>query len=265
MYRKHCSKGISLVAFAFVSAGCFGQQIQEANRSSAPLPPYGIAPSQNAIPSTAPIALNPVLRVLAPKPESAKGVPVLRALFGQRTDFGVFTVGNFNPVSYITIHVNEPAISSNRSSLGGGAEYRRWFSDRNALGVLYTQNPSNGKLFWQGQNYIWPDMRYDFSILATQRFKVKNVEPFLSEGPGVVLTNGYGNCGWSGGFAFVTGFGTELQLSRQISARTGITFLNTRGGCYDDPTCLETWGVVEDLRIGVAYKWGAEYRSDVLR
>jgi hypothetical protein len=101
-------------------------------------------------------------------------------------------------------------------------------------------------------------MRYDFSILATQSFKARNLTPFVQEGPGVVVTNGYGNSGWSAGFAFVAGLGADYQIGRRLSARTGITFLNTRSGCYDDPTCGDTWGVVEDLRIGIVYRWGAE-------
>jgi hypothetical protein len=108
-------------------------------------------------------------------------------------------------------------------------------------------------------------MRWDFSILATQSFRLKNLSPFLSEGPGVVVTNGYGNSGWSAGFAFVAGVGTDYQFTRRFSTRLGMTFLNTRSGCYDDPTCSETWGVVEDLRIGFIYKWGREAGRDVVQ
>jgi hypothetical protein len=108
-------------------------------------------------------------------------------------------------------------------------------------------------------------MRSDLSVLATRSINVKSFAPFVSAGPGVVMTDGYGNCGVSAGFALVGGLGTDYQLSRRFSARTGITFLETKSGCYDDHTCRETWGVVKDLRVGLAYRWGAERASYLAR
>ena len=48
-------------------------------------------------------------------------------IFCQHDDVGVFAVGNFNPTSYVYIQ-NTPhtVISSNKSSFGGGAEYRHY-------------------------------------------------------------------------------------------------------------------------------------------
>jgi hypothetical protein len=256
MYQYHYTKAVILFAVALITASCFGQQVHEA-------PALQLASDSS---ESAPIAIEPALHgFVAPKPQPTRG-RIPQSFFSQRSDVGFFTVGNFNPVSYISIQ-NAPhtAISSNKSSLGGGAEYRHWFSDHNALGLLYTQNPSDGKLLWQGQNYIWPQMRWDFSILGTESFNVRNIAPFVCGGPGIVVTNGYGNSGWSAGFAFVAGIGTDYQLSRRISARTGITFLDTKSGCYDDQTCHATWGVAEDLRVGLVYKWGEGEGSHRIR
>jgi hypothetical protein len=206
--------------------------------------------------------LTPVLRgVLIPKRQPAKG---LRSLLGQHPDVGVFAVGNFNPTYYVGLaHGAYQITGSNKSSLGAGIEFRRYWNRRNALGLLYVQNPSDGNLWvpsgdGKGTNSIWPQMRYEVSVLATQQLPIGRFSPFLSEGPGVVVTNGYGNCGWSGGFAFVAGLGTEYEFSPRLSARTGITFLETKSGCYDDPTCSQTWGVVEDMRVGFVYNWSGQ-------
>jgi hypothetical protein len=283
--RHH--KELVFVAVALISASCMSQQVQERSPGSTSVPPLGVSASENSPPvaaapfprtdppsqlasdsgEPAPIILKPALRgILPPNPEPDRRGPVLRSLFGQRADVGLFTVGNFNPSMTISIQ-NTPhtAISLNKSSMGGGAEYRRWFSDRSALSLLYVQNPSDGKLLWQGQSYIWPQMRRDFSVLATQRFEMGRFVFFFNAGPGVVVTNGYSNCGWSAGFALVAGLGTDYQLSRRLSARTGVTFLGTRSGCYDDQTCHESWGVVEDLRVGLVYKWGGERSSGLIR
>jgi hypothetical protein len=291
---------LCVVAVALISTNSLSQQTPEVLRGSASLPPSGIAastktPRSSVVPpatasrefevaaettgllsssnpsspavgdsdESAPIGVKLALRgVLAPTSQPARRGPILRSIFGPRPDVGIFTVGNFNPVSSITIQ-NTPhnAVSSNKSSVGGGLEYRRWLGDHNALGFLYVQNPSDGKLLWQGQDYIWPQMRYDFSILATQRFNMKKIAPFVCEGPGVVVTNGYNNSGWSAGLAFVAGLGADYSLSPRFSARTGVTFLDTKSGCYDDQTCHQAWGVVEDLRVGLAYKWSMQKDS----
>jgi hypothetical protein len=243
-----------------------GQQFEAPAQTSGPLPPGGPS-SQLAFDAdeSVPISPNPAFAILAPNRQPARG-GVPQPFSGQRNDVAIFALGNFNPVTDISIR-NLPhlAVSSNKSSLGGSAEYRHWFSNRTALGLLYAQNPSDGKLLWQGQNYIWPQMRRDMSVLATRSFNLRDMAPFVSAGPGMVATNGYGNCGWSAGFAFVAGLGTDVHLSRRFSARTGITFLDTRSGCYDDHTCHETWGVVKDLRVGLAYKWSGEKVSDSIR
>jgi hypothetical protein len=270
MHRKRRLQDIILVAVALTSAGCLGQQVQEAIRSSAPIPPLAVATFTSQLASesgrSATISMEPALHgVLAPNRQPTRG-RLPQSFIGPRNEVGIFTNGNLNPVSFISVQ-NTPhvAVSSNKSSLGGSAEYRRWFSDHHALGLLYAQNPSDGKLLWQGQNYIWPQMRWDLSVLATESFSVRNMAPFVCGGPGIVLTNGYGISGWSAGFAFVAGLGTDYQLSRRFSARTGITFLDTRSGCYDDPTCRDTWGVVEDLRVGLVYKWGEGKSSYFVR
>jgi hypothetical protein len=270
---------IVAIAVGLISVSGLGQQLQQDNRSSMPATPgSAAAPAAAAPPLTStpkgpasqiasnassgeamPMGLVPALRaILAPNRRPARG-DARRIFLDWRNEVGIFAAGNINPVSSISIQ-NTPhsVVSSNKSSIGGGAEYRHWITDRSALGLLYTQNPSDGKLLWQGQNSIWPQMRWDISVLATESFHVRKIAPFVSAGPGVVVTNGHDNSGWSAGLAFVAGLGADYQLNRRFSARTGITFLDTKSGCYDDPTCHESWGVVEDLRVGVVYRWGAK-------
>jgi len=276
MYRKSHLKAISFVAVASISISCLGQQVQEAVRSPAPLGSDRAGASQNATQPNASTTVQPAIRALAPRREPVKGLPVLRSIFGQRADVGIFTVGNFNQPNFIHLDGYHPGsqevVSMNKSSLGGGAEYRWKLSDRNTLGFLYVQNPSDIKLFVgsapptpSGQSvttqFISPLMRWDISVLATQSFKAGKFTPFVCEGPGVLLSNGYSNSGWSHGFAFVGGVGVERRVNPQFSIRQGITFLDTRSGCYNDPTCHATWGVSEDIRIGIVYKWsGRESR-----
>ncbi len=300
MYLKEHFNAIILFTLSLISLNCASQQAEEIvgvsvlppalfsvpaigddspatamlpiTSTPIPGPPTSRLSATNTAPSTAdPLANVSTAPVLAsraalvqtrqPSPERAP-----RSALGEDTDFGVFVVGNFNPVTYISIQ-NTPhtVVSSNKSSVGGGVEYRHWFSDHNALGLLYVQNPSNGKLFWQGNNYIWPQMRWDLSVLATQKFDAKRFAPFVSEGPGIVLTNGYKNCGWSGGIAIVVGLGTEYRISSRLSGRTGVTFLETKSGCYEDPTCRQTWGTVEDIRTGFIYRWGREQIRHIVR
>ncbi len=268
MHHQYPVFSISLIAVAMISASCSGQQAQGANPNSESSSRNG-TPSRfvSGIDDSAQMDLRPALRgVMAPNRAPAGRRPVFWAIFGTRPEVGIFAVGNFNPVTNIYIQ-NEPhqAVSSNKSSLGGGLEYRRWFSDRTALGLLYTQNPSDGKLLWQGQNYIWPQMRWDLSLLATERVHMGNFAPFVSGGPGVQFTNGHGNCGWSGNFAVVSGAGTDYQLNRWLSARIGITFLVTKSGCYQDPTCQAKSGMIQDLRLGFVHKWGGETVSHLVR
>lgn len=244
-----------------------GHGLDGAAETSGPLPRSSplsqpAANSNGSMPAPATVAL----LVLSPKREPVGSWP--QSLFGRQGDVGIFAIGNFNPVTSIYIQNNpHTVISSNKSSAGGGVEYRRWFGDHNALGFVYVQNPSDTNLLWKGQSYIHPVMRWDMSVLATQRLLIGRFAPFLCEGPGVVVTHGTGvdNSGWSGGFAFAAGAGTEYGFSRRFSARMGITFLGTKGGCYGDSTCHAPWGVVEDLRFGIVYKWGGEKSSYLVR
>jgi hypothetical protein len=163
-------------------------------------------------------------------------------------------MGNFNPTTQIYIQ-NEPhqVLSSNKSSLGGGFEWRRWFANDTAIGVAYAQNPSDGKLLWQGTNYIEAEMRREFSLLVTQRLPIRvgNFAPYLDGGPGFIVTNGYGDSGWSHAFAYVAGGGSEYRLTPRLSVSAGMRFEVAKSGCYGDPTCTEeTWGVVKDLTLG---------------
>jgi hypothetical protein len=190
----------------------------------------------------------------APHLQPAGHESVLSSLFWGRADVGIFAMGNFNPTTQIYIQ-NEPhqVLSSNKSSLGGGFEWRRWFANDTAIGVAYAQNPSDGKLLWQGTNYIEAEMRREFSLLVTQRLplRVGKFAPYLDGGPGFIVTNGYGDSGWSHAFAYVAGGGSEYRLTPRLSVSAGMRFEVAKSGCYGDPTCTEeTWGVVKDLTLG---------------
>lgn len=180
-----------------------------------------------------------------------------------RNEIGISAVGNLNSASYIYLSNDEPVINSNKSSLGWGAEYRRWLSPHYAIGALFEQNPSNGKLLPSEEPkpmtfryYTWPQMRYEMGVVLTERFPAgMRFTPFLREGAGGVVTNGYGNCGWSHDFAFITGFGIDYQLKTRTAVRAGMNILNTQTGCYGDHTCHQTWSNAQDLSLGIVYSW----------
>jgi len=191
----------------------------------------------------------------APHLQPAGHESVLSSLFWGRADVGIFAMGNFNPTTQIYIQ-NEPhqVLSSNKSSLGGGFEWRRWFTYDTAFGIAYVQNPSDGKLLWQGTNYIEREMRREFSLLLTQKLPIRagNFVPYLDGGPGFIVTNGYSDSGWSSDFAYVAGGGSEYRLTPRVSISAGMRFLVGKSGCYGDPTCREeTWGVTKDATLGI--------------
>lgn len=101
----------------------------------------------------------------------------------QRNELSVSAAGNFNPTSYIWIQ-NAPhdVLSTNRSSLGGGASYQHWVVQHVGFGAQYEQNPSDGKLLWNGREYIWPLMRYEFMAFSSQRIIGDKVTVALKEG-----------------------------------------------------------------------------------
>lgn len=173
-----------------------------------------------------------------------------------RNEVGTFAVANFNPTSYIYLSDRTPVISSNRSSLGWGAEYQRWLSDHYALGAIFEQNPSDGKLYDGAKYYRWPQMHYEMGVVMTEQLTVGKFSPYLREGAGGIVTNGYSNCGWSHDFAFITGFGASYRTGPRTALRAGMTILNAQTGCYGDHTCRETWSHVQDFSIGITYRWG---------
>jgi hypothetical protein len=159
MVGKRCIRNFCFVVIALSSASCFCQQAQIADQDSAQVAALAVATHQDTISEAAlafssgeasPIAIDPELNgTLVPANQISKGATPPH--FGRQNDVAIFPFANFNPITPITIR-NTPhlAISSNKSSVGGSAEYRHWFSGHNAVGVLYTQNPSDGKLLWQG-------------------------------------------------------------------------------------------------------------------
>ena len=180
-----------------------------------------------------------------------------------RNEIAISAVGNLNSVSYIYLRDGTPVTSSQKSSLGWGAEYRRWLTPHFAIGPIFEQNASDGKLLpatnpkpYTLKYYIWPQTHYEMGGVATEQFALgKRVNGVLREGAGGVVTNGYDNCGWSHDFAFITGFGADYYLRKRTAVRTGMTLLNTRTGCYGDHTCQQTWSNVQDLSVGLSYRW----------
>ena len=192
-----------------------------------------------------------------------------------KNELAVSAVGNLNSVSYIFLSQRvftadgalsqdgRPTTSSQKSSVGWGMEYRRWLSPHYALGAIFEQNTSDGKLLPAGYPvgneylyYYWPQMHYESGVLLTERFPAGvRFTPFLHEGAGGNITDGYDNSGWSHDFAFITGFGVDYALSARTALRVGMNILNTRTGCYGDHTCRQTWSNVQDLKLGVVYRW----------
>lgn len=182
----------------------------------------------------------------------------------QKNDAGVFAVGNLNSVNFVYIgdlaRNGQPMAATNRSSVGGGAEYRHWFSDNFAWALTYEQNPSAGKLWISvanpyGDTNRWPLMHMDVAAPLTQRFHWRKWTPWLQGGPGFVLTDGPTDSGWSWNFAFVGGYGADHPLSKRWSARAGTMLLLAKTGCYNDHTCTAEWGLTEDVRLGMVWSF----------
>jgi len=180
-----------------------------------------------------------------------------------RNEIAISAVGNLNSASYIYLRGGTPVMSTQKSSVGGGMEYRRWLSPHLALGALFEQNPSDGKLLTTYNHppgrydyHYWPQMHYETGVVLTERFAAgKKVTPFFHEGAGGVITNGYDNSGWSHDFAFITGFGADYEIGKRTAMRAGMNILNTKTGCYGDHTCRQTWSNIQDLTLGVVYRW----------
>jgi len=182
--------------------------------------------------------------------------------WGQRNELGVYATGNLNPQYIVNLeHGANPILGSNKSTWGYGFSYDRFWGNFGA-GFLYEQNPkSDGKLvvpdgccsLLQAKTYIWPLDRWDLAALATYRMPVGKSRwtVFAQAGPGWVITNGGSNSGVSEDFALVSGLGVDYRIRSRWKLRAGETFLNTHQGCYGDPTCSETWSLIQDLRVGV--------------
>lgn len=188
----------------------------------------------------------------------------------QKNELSVQGVGNFNPVTYVYINQAIPTMgSSQKSSVGGGAEYDRWFSRYQAFGLRFELNPSDGKLHGaaNGLWYIWPQMRYEFIGMFTEQFngnheqiRVRKVTPFIQEGAGAVVTQEYGDdnrgrAGWSHSLAYAAGTGSDYWVNNKFAVRLSAVMMADETGCYDDPTCRPTWGVSHDFDAGLVWKW----------
>lgn len=180
-----------------------------------------------------------------------------------KNEIAISAVGNLNSVSYIYLSNGLPVTSSQKSSVGWGMEYRHWLAPHYALGAIFEQNTSDGKLLpaadgtpYNYRYYNWPQMHYETGVLMTERFAAgKRLTAFVHEGAGGNLTNGYDISGWSHDFAFITGFGVDFPLKARTAMRAGMNILNTRTGCYGDHTCHQTWSNVQDLTLGFVYRW----------
>ena len=127
---------------------------------------------------------------------------------GQKNELGIFAIGNLNNHDYpvtLAAHTANPVgiLGSNRSALAGGIEYRRNLNPVISFGAVFDGGPSDGKLIvpaWYERQttYIWPMSEYKLMGMVTERspYFGKWV-PWLSEGFGIVLTDGYSNSGWT--------------------------------------------------------------------
>ncbi len=191
----------------------------------------------------------------------------------QKNQLTLTAEGNFNPVTYS--YVNMPGstlVDSQKSSLGGGAEYDHWFTRYQAFGVRYEQNPSDGREK-DALGYItsiWPQSRRELLGLFTQHlgirrqgeFQINKFTSFLQEGGGAVVTCecSDGNkhfAGWSHSAAFAAGTGTDYSVNERLSIRFSALIIATATGCYDDPRCQPTTGLSHDIGLGFTWKWGA--------
>ncbi len=148
---------ISVLGLALISASCcLGQQALNVDGSST---------SSSSGSSTLEVALSgnstektitaTASAVMLPSRQPTERKPLLWSILGKNPETGFFAVGNFNMKSNIYIqNVPHNVVSSNKSSLGGGFETRRYFGDTFALGFLYTQNPSDGKLLMSEVVYL---------------------------------------------------------------------------------------------------------------
>ena len=184
----------------------------------------------------------------------------------QRSDVELFTAGVLNPTYHIYLS-GQPGleiIGTDKSSLGAGAEYRRYWGQHNAIGLMYAQNPSEGRLWIPSQpgNVIrWPMEEWNLLAVGTQRVKAARFAPFVSEGAGVLMTYGatsvhLTDSGLSADFALGGRSGIDYHISHSLSVRIGAMFLATRQGCYGDPTCHADWGLVKVVQLGMVHRWG---------
>ena len=180
----------------------------------------------------------------------------------QRNEVAVSAVGNFNPTSTIWIQ-NTPhdVLSTNRSAMGGEVGYQRWVRDHIGVGFQYEQNPSSGKLLWAGNTYEWPQMRYEFMAVSSQRVAGPKTAVSLKEGIGAIVTQGLCHCagvldsGWSHDFAFLYGFNVDQFANHRVMWRFGLDIIEAKTGCYGDHTCRATWAAVEDVNTGIVVRF----------
>jgi hypothetical protein len=194
------------------------------------------------------------------------------AVWGQRNEIGIFAIGNLDSHDYpvtLAVHAANPVgiVGSNRSALAGGIEYRRSLNQIIGVGGVFTGGPSDGKLvvpkWYETQTtYIWPMAQYKLLGMVTERAPYFGKwTPYLSEGFGTILTDGFANSGWTAEPAIPFGFGIDYQINKRWSARVGDRWILTRIGCYGDPTCGEKFQEVDqEVEIGVVYKWGGKFK-----
>lgn len=188
-------------------------------------------------------------------------LPVSRAQEQQHNSITISVAGQFNPTSRVYINTDQQMISSNRSAVGGSVEYQRWLTPRNAVGFLYEQNPSDGKLVFQPVPpdlgiSIWPQMQYDAFALFTQYVPLNSrTSIFTQEGAGANVTNGYGNSGWSHDTAFAEGTGTDYYVSRHTALEVSSLWIETETGCYNGRACKQTWATITETHVGLKVSW----------
>ena len=172
---------------------------------------------------------------------------------------------NFGPWYPVTIgHGYQTFLGGEATKAGGSAEYRRYFQPHFATGVLYEQNPSEGRLCpAQGpteSNICTPEsvnpmMRYILVSPLTARTGVGAWNFLLQTGPALEITDGYSNSGISPGFEWMFGGGIQAPLASRWFIETGFSGFVQKNGCYGDPACNAYLSVAHDVKAGFGYRF----------
>ena len=165
------------------------------------------------------------------------------------------TIGYFKP----SMH---PTGQTDKSSAAGTIEYRRWLSPVTSLGLSYSYNPTDSKLFNLngGALDIWPLRRHEFDILATRHLGTSGrLSTNLRYGfAATILDGGNTQTGGSGldhQLGALGGVETDLAVSSRWSLRASLTADFAKASTYTDHTYRSSESVIARPEIGAVYRF----------